>query len=242
MSTRTPAGAYVLAALLPLGEPSGNAARLTATLVDHTAIALSWEDPASEAGGAFVEFRMAGDEEFTLLNAVWRGTTALRHPDVAPETTYNYRVRNFFGRPSDVAEIVTGAAPPEGAPQPEEGPFEATPPLARPAVQRSLKTTATIAEARPAALTAILSAASSPTSVDLRWTDRASDEDGYLAEMAVGPDAEFELIALLPPNATSFRKVGLAAQTRHRFRVRAHFLGPPSNVAGVTTPPEKGGH
>jgi hypothetical protein len=183
---------------------------------------------------------MAGDEDFTLLDAVWRGTTVLRHSDVAPETTFGYRVRNFFGRPSDVVEIVTGAAPREGAPQPEEGPLGATPPLARPAVQRSLKTTATIAEARPAGLTAILSAASAPTSVDLRWTDRASDEDGYLAEMAVGPDTEFTLIALLPPDTTSFRKVGLTARTRHRFRVRAHFLGPPSNVATVTTPAEKG--
>ena len=182
---------------------------------------------------------MAGDEEFMLLDAVWRGTTVLRHPDVAPETTYSYRVRNFFGRPSDVVEIVTGAAPREGAAQLEEGPLGTTPPLARPAVQSSLKTTATIAEARPAALTAILSAASAPTSVDLRWIDRASDEDGYLAEMAVGPDTEFKLIALLPPNTTSFRKVALTPETSHRFRVRAHFLGPPSNVAGVTTPTEK---
>ncbi|HXF10441.1 MAG TPA: fibronectin type III domain-containing protein, partial [Desulfuromonadaceae bacterium] len=76
----------------------------------------------------------------------------------------------------------------------------------------------------------------SPTTADLRWNDRATGEDGYLVEVAGADDKEFKICALLPANATSFRKTQLPAETKCRFRVRAFFYGDSSNLATAITP------
>jgi hypothetical protein len=212
------------------------ASDLRADLVAGGHIDLRWKNHAREAGGQFVEFNMQADEAFTLLEAVPGEATTLRHPDVAAETAFSYRVRTVFGRASDVVEVATQAAPPSGAPPLEEGALPPEPDAAPSALVRSLRNAETIAEARPAGLTVALAAT---TTADLRWKDRASDEGGYLVEMAASDAREFKVCALLPADATSFRKIQLPPNARVRFRVRAYFLGAPSNVARLTTPPSR---
>jgi hypothetical protein len=190
-------------------------AALKARLEDPATIVLSWENRATEAGGAFLEFITS--------------TALFRHGDLAAETTFTYRVRPFFGRPSEVASVTTVASSVPGQGE-VEGPIE-EPPRAAPG-GKSIRDVSSLAEAAPASLVAMSRGASS---VDLRWKDRASDEDGYLVEMASGPKGSFAIVALLPPNATSFRKASLGPGQAYRFRARAFFYGKPSNSASATT-------
>jgi hypothetical protein len=204
--------------------------QLVATLTEPDTIALIWKNNATEAGGYFVEFRTNPDEDFTLLDAVWADTNTFRHMDLAPETDFSYRIRPFFGGVSNVVEITTGKAlSKEEAYLEEEGPLVEGVSDSKGAIKKkSIRTTLTAKEAVPANLTI---APSSMTNVVLRWQDHAKDEDGYLVEVLLDSKKGFEICALLPPDTTSFRKVGLHPQTKFYFRVRAYFYGKPSNLA-----------
>jgi hypothetical protein len=202
---------------------------LSATLAGKSEIVLRWKPPAPEVAGAWVEFGTPG-ADFVKLEAVWPAQTTFRHGELAPGTTFLYRLVPFIGHPSAIAAVRSGGEPPGAALQ-AEGPLDEPGPARPPAAQRALRSPATLADAAPADLRVSLSA---PTTAELRWTDRASDEDGYLVELARGP-GDFQICALLPPNTTSFRKVALPPRTELRFRVRAFADGPPSNQASATT-------
>ncbi|WP_394830472.1 fibronectin type III domain-containing protein [Pendulispora rubella] len=186
---------------------------------------LRWENHASAPGGYFVEFRTDANDTFTMIDAVWADAHTFVHEDVARDTPFSYRVRPFFGAASPTVDVATGAAVDAGPPE-EEGPL--TEPSRNDAAGVSIRDANAMAEAAPAELSAVLG---SPTTAVLRWKDRARDEDGYLLEMAPADSSAFQICALLPPNATSFRKVKLPPNTKMRFRARAYFLGLPSNVA-----------
>jgi hypothetical protein len=228
----TATSAPTSAAADPFAAPSD----LKATLADPSNIDIRWKNNATAPGGAFLEFNMNPGEEYTLLEALMPSTTQVRHPDVAPETRFGYRIRPFFGQPSAPVEIMTRhAAANAKLPVQAEGPVPDEPAgKADSLPKKSLKSPATIAEAAPADVTVALA---SPTAVDIRWKDRASDEEGYLVELTDDPQHEFRVVALMPPDSTSFRKVNLPPDTRCYFRARAYFSGPVSNVATVTTPP-----
>jgi len=224
-SGQSPAAAADAAAFAPPTE-------LTATLAGPNAV-LNWKNNATEHGGCWVEFSSPG-ADFIKLDALPSDATTYRHPDLAPETKFIYRVLPFFGRASETVGITTGAAPADATPRLEaEGPLPPLPNATNASAPfQSVRTTATIAKAAPAELTVQLA---SPLSVDLRWIDRCSDEEGYLVEVSAQPDGPFMVCALLPPDANSFKKTQLPPETRCNFRVRAFFYGTPSNLASVTT-------
>lgn len=200
---------------------------LRASLVSPTRIALAWQHQAPEPAGYWIEFTTPG-ADFVKLDVAWPERTTFSHEDLAPDTTFMYRLVPFFGRASAVITVVSGRA---GA-----APLEPEGPLAQPGPSsgvpgRSLRSAA-MAEAAPDDLTVTLTA---PTTAVLRWSDRAADEDGFLVELAQGEEP-FQVCALLPPDSSSFRKVMLPPQKELRFRVRAFFLGPPSPVASAATP------
>src|SRR5262249_53255540 len=152
-------------------------------------------------------------------------------PDVAASSKFIYRLLPFYGTPSAEVEVTTGKAPPPLKILEEEGPL---PPLTNEekSVRQSLRNAATFASVVPEKPSARLA---SPTSVELRWKDCATDEDGYLVEVAARGDREFKICALLPPNTTSFKKTLLPPESKCRFRVRAFFYGPPSARAEIQT-------
>lgn len=89
----------------------------------------------------------------------------------------------------------------------------------------------------PARPTGLVASALSPTAVQLRWTDRANNEDGYRVEMRSGTDA-FTEVAQLAANTTLTQVSDLTEVTLYTFRVRAfNALGPSaySNEATATT-------
>lgn len=227
---------------------------LTATLTSLTNVDLHWKNNATSPACYFVEFaftRHSEDDDFTMLGALWPDTTTFRHDGVAPETLFAYRIRPLFGQPSAVVEVSTTAASlsknriiarvkddfSETISPNVEGPLEnlsSDPQRKILSPKKSVRTTLTADEAAPDNLTVTLSF---PTTVDLRWQDRAADEDGYLVDVSLSPTNDFRLCALLPPDTTSFRKAGLPLETKCYFRVRAFFYGKPSNVVEITTGP-----
>jgi hypothetical protein len=219
------------------GEPGSNffaaPSELTAALADHSNVDLRWKNNATAPGGGWVEFTTPGDD-FIKLDAVWPDKTTFHHPDVAPETKFIYRVHPFYGKPSSAIAITTGS--PLAKPlMEEEGPLDEANKTNSPDAshQKSIRAAASFAGASPDQVTVTLS---SPTSAVIRWEDRAADEEGYLVEVSGDAEKDFRICALLPANATSFRKIQLPPNMKCYFRVRAFFYGAPSNLASVNTP------
>lgn len=210
-----------------------------ATLVENAHIDLRWENRAIEDGGNFLEFNLGQEQEFSILDLLLHDTTLIRHPDVARGTRFNYRLTPFFGRISNIVIITTGdATTATSALREFDGPLGEISPTAGLSMPHaklfSLRGPQTFAAAAPADLTVQLA---SPTTIDLRWRDHASDEDGYLLQISTDGGKQWWICAYLPPNTVSFRKTRLPPKTEVRFAVRAYFRGQSSAVASVVTPP-----
>jgi len=225
----------------PFTGPSG----LAATMPDPYNVHLHWKNSATAAGGNMVEFqmypegaRLPADERktFLILGFLDAKENTFRHENLGSETVFTYRIHPYFGNGTEPAGITTGSAA-ENEPEEPEGPLEksAADPGSQTGDLRSIHKPATFAEAAPTGLTASLS---SPTHVVLQWKEHAADADGYLVEISLHPDKDFQVCALLPPHTASFRKTGLPPDTKMYFRVRAFFYGPPSNRVTKTTGPE----
>lgn len=224
-------GGVVFAAEPPtFVAPRGVQAKLT----DAGHIDLHWQNAATAAGGNFLEFNLGAEQEFSLLAMVASEITHFRHPDVARETRFNYRLTPFFGPRSEQAVITTGAAPTPLARDEVDGPLKEPTRLA--ASGRKLRAAESFAAATA---TEVAAALRSPTTVDVRWTDNAADEDGYLVEVSADGGKNWSVCALLPPDTTSFRKTQLPAATKLHFAVRVFFHGPSSAIVSINVPPEK---
>ncbi len=78
-----------------------------------------------------------------------------------------------------------------------------------------------------------LSAAPTPNSVALSWTDNATDETGYLLERSTSPSFQSVTSVNLPANATSYSDTGLAAGVYY-YRLSAVNTGGNSPYAFVS--------
>lgn len=199
---------------------------LTTRLVNRADVDLHWKNNATAPGGNWVEFTTPGDD-YVKLEATGSTVTVFRHPDIAPDTNFCYRILPFFGQPTAEFLITTGKTKLSDVPDLVEGPLSFTRNLTH-GPHVSIRSVATFMASAPDGLEVTLASA---TSVALRWNDHATDEDGYLVEVAAIGEKEFKLCALLPPDTLSFRKNQLPEQTPCRFRVRAFFYGTPSNIA-----------
>src|SRR5262249_4140544 len=88
----------------------------------------------------------------------------------------------------------------------------------------------------PAAPTNLAATAVSTTSIQLTWTDNATNETLYRVEMKT--TGNFAVIKNLPANSTSVTVDGLTAGTTYTFRVQARntLASPYSNEASAKTP------
>jgi len=88
----------------------------------------------------------------------------------------------------------------------------------------------------PAAPTNLVATAASTTSIQLTWTDNATNETAYRVEMKT--TAKYGVVKTLDANATSVTITGLAAGTHYTFRVQARntLASAYSNEASATTP------
>ncbi|MEZ5571748.1 MAG: zinc-dependent metalloprotease family protein [Halioglobus sp.] len=102
-------------------------------------------------------------------------------------------------------------------------------------------TAATVASFRQSAtLTVPLSPASlssatvGPNQIDLRWSDRSTNESGYLLERSLD-GLNFTQVAALTANTTSYRDENLTPSTLYQYRARAWNSSGNSGYSNVTT-------
>ncbi|HEV7301788.1 MAG TPA: fibronectin type III domain-containing protein [Tepidisphaeraceae bacterium] len=200
--------------------PSGLTATVAAA-ASPAQVNLAWTDHAGNETGYRVERSSDGGATFATLPAaaaLAAGTTTFGDATVAAGVAYNYRVRatgpTIAGVQRDSAWSNAASA--------------TTPPSAAVA---------------PAAPTDLSATATSPTQVDLAWTDNAGDEGGYRVERSTDGGATFTALAGMPlaVNATIYSDTTVAAGTPYRYRVIATgAAGAPdsaaSNMDDATTP------
>jgi len=73
---------------------------------------------------------------------------------------------------------------------------------------------------RPAAPGNLTATAVSSTQINLAWTDNSSNEDGFEVERSLD-GVNFNLLATLCPNVTTYPNTALQPRTRYYYRVRA---------------------
>jgi len=96
----------------------------------------------------------------------------------------------------------------------------------------------TVTPALPVAPSAMSASANTSNSVTVRWSDNSNDETGFRLERS-GNGVDFNEIAMLGANTTSFTENGLSARTNYYYRVRAYNSAGNSgysNTASVRTP------
>ena len=86
---------------------------------------------------------------------------------------------------------------------------------------------ATTNDALPLAPTALNAVAASSTSINLSWTDNASNETGFRLERS-SDGVSFTLLTNLGPDVTSFGDTGLSPLTTYFYRVRSFNGAGPS--------------
>ncbi len=202
---------------------------LTARLLDPINIELRWKDNAKAEAGYFVEYSPNANDEYVVIEALPANSTRFHHAHLLPETRFVYRVRPYFGKPSNTASITTGKSGPQQGPTPEML-TNAPPGNAGPLV--SLRSAATMDAAAPTDLTATLIP---PAGVSLHWKNHAADADGCLLEIKPEWDSQFKPSAFLESNTTSLVTYNFPAESKFTFRVREFFYGKPSNLAEQTT-------
>jgi hypothetical protein len=73
----------------------------------------------------------------------------------------------------------------------------------------------------PAAPSTLAATVASSSAINLKWTDNATNETGYLVQRSTD-GTNFTQVATLAAGATSYASSGLAAATTYYFRVRAY--------------------
>lgn len=92
--------------------------------------------------------------------------------------------------------------------------------------------------------TGLVITVTSPTEMRLLWKDNSSDEEAFTVERRVS-GGEFEAVATLPANSTSFQDKGLTTGKSYSYRVSATSKGgPPAGIearVSLTPPAEPRG-
>jgi subtilisin family serine protease len=199
------------------GAGSNNGAKpkpptnLSASAISSSQINLSWNDNSdNETGFAIERCSGSGCSNFSEIFRVNANVNNFADLGLTAQTTYRYRVLAF------------NAAGNSKYANTAETTTQASPPSA------------------PSNLTSL---AVSSSQINLNWSDNSSNEDGFRIERCAGAsgnclDANFQEIAQLGQNVTTFNNTGLPAQTTYTYRVRAYnSIGPSaySNSAQATT-------
>ena len=91
----------------------------------------------------------------------------------------------------------------------------------------------------PAAPSGLVASATSPSNINLAWSDNSTDETGFAIERCTGAGCtNFAPLATAAANATSYSDSGLAASTTYTYRVQAvngTLSSAYSNTATATT-------
>ncbi len=218
---------------------AGPPIQLTATLASPVDIDLEWKDTVPGAAGHVVEWTADLKEDYVILATLPPDVTSFRHPNLMPQAACHYRVRAYYGPVSNSVEIVLpqGLSDAEYAARfegEEDFSWGAPATAGAQAATKSIRDASTAAAAAPADLKGVLM----PVTVSgfkLTWTDRASDEEGYLLEMKPDGSADYRVSAMTAPNINSFGYALAPPARKALVRIRAFYYGKPSNLESKTT-------
>ena len=178
--------------------PTAPAAPSNLTVANGTAnsapvVSLAWTDNSADETGFRVDRRVAGTSAWGTLASVATNATGYADSTAAASTSYEYRVVavNNVG-PSPASNTAAVTTPNAN-----------TPPAANPATPTNL------------------TASASGTSVNLAWTDNATDEDLYQVFRRDGTDGQYALLGTRPANATTYLDDTTAAGGSYGYQVRA---------------------
>jgi hypothetical protein len=205
--------------------PRQTPVHLTATLVSPTDITLRWEGREPDAAGHVLEFATEPQGPYTILGFLPPEQSTYTHPDLIPRTPFYYRLRPYYGQASAPVDVALGAGP-HAKPEPGWSAPRTIP--GGPKGARPVRSEG----AAPSDLRAIVTQADG---VAFRWTDRTSDEEGFLLEDRPSGRPDFRVVAALDPDVNAFGLVTLPEESRASYRVRAFRYGQPSNVAHQAT-------
>jgi len=223
---------------------AGSTVQLTATMPSHYDVALAWQDSSTACAGHVVEFATEQGGPYTTLGFLPPSQMSFMHPRLIPDTTFFYRVRPFFGPASQPAEVslpanLSDAEFAKRYAQPEDYSWGAPETIATATAtgQKSIRNARTAASAAPTDLKAVI-APETVSGVHLTWIDHDSDAEGYLIEMKGENDANYQVCALVGPKINSFGWSLAPPERKASFRVRAYYIGEPSNLVSEKTGPE----
>jgi len=87
----------------------------------------------------------------------------------------------------------------------------------------------------PIAPSSLVATTAGQTSINLHWSDNASNEAGCYVERSLSQASGFSRIATLGSNATAYTATGLTASTTYYFRVRAYNTAGSSSYSNVAS-------
>ncbi len=182
---------------------------LTAVPASSSQINLTWVDSDQTEQGFKIE-RCTGVVcgDFVQIATVGASVTSYSNAGLAGSTSYSYRVR-AYNTAGDSAYSNTASAVTLEAP------------------------------AVPAAPSNLVATGVSRSQINLSWTDNSGNESGFRIERCRGATCtNFQVIATIGANASTFANTGLAANTTYRYRVAAYNASGTSaysNSAGAKT-------
>ena len=178
----------------------------------QTRIDVSWRDNSPNETGFEVHRSTAGaNGAFTLLASTGAGVTSHSDAGLAPSTQYCYKVRAF--KRADGKTSYSDFS--------------------------NTSCTTTPAPPVPAAPGGVDAKPVNSTSVEVRWIDNPTNEDGFRIERSPNPGSTWVTTGSVSPNVTSLIDGGLASEQQVCYRVIAFNAGgnsPPSND-DCTIPP-----
>ena len=179
----------------PPSEPPAAPSGLTATTVNDQRIDLAWTDNSSDETSFSVERAVGQGAAFSEIDVTGSNVTTYADTTLAANTEYCYRVRasNSAGDSGYTAEV---CATTDVEPPP-------TSPLGAP--------------------TNLTATSPDDSTVDLTWTDNATEEAGFEVQRSTtGIGGTYSPIAILRgANTTSYTDNSVVAQTEYCYMVRA---------------------
>lgn len=184
---------------------------LAARATGPTSVSLTWTAPEGALEGFEVERASAPEGPFALAAKPPATATGYGDNGLTSGATYHYRVR---------ARNAAGSSP-------------WSPTVS--ATLAAVDPTAPTAPAAPSAPSGLVVTPASTTSLELSWTDNASDETGFEIERAEGSSTFFVAVGTAAANAAGFTDTGLATSATYSYRVRAVNDAGPSTYSAAAS-------